>query len=119
MNDPLTIRRSTARHAMLPSRPTMTTTLRSILLALGLIATAGCGGAQTTTTETNEPEPAQSGSALTAAQCAEAGGQVVGDIGDGAIHRPDYRCASGEPPLGPIASEPGQPVAIEGAVCCR
>ena len=57
---------------------------------------------------------------MTADQCTAAGGEVVGDIGDGAIHRPDYRCpTSGEPPLGPIQSEPGQPVAIEGAVCCK
>lgn len=56
---------------------------------------------------------------MTAAQCVEAGGEVVGDIGDGAIHRPDYRCArSGQPPLAPIGAEAGKPVAVEGAVCC-
>ena len=69
-----------------------------------------------------EPAPPapSSGTAMTADQCTAAGGEVVGDIGDGAIHRPDYRCpTSGEPPLGPIQSEPGQPVAIEGAVCCK
>ena len=57
---------------------------------------------------------------LTAAACEKGGGKVVGDIGDGAIHRPDYRCPdSGQPPIGSIAPEPGGPVAVEGAVCCK
>lgn len=57
---------------------------------------------------------------LTAAECEAQGGTVVGDIGDGAIHRPDYRCPdSGEAPLGSIVAEGEGPVAIEGAVCCR
>ena len=59
-------------------------------------------------------------SGLTAAACEAAGGQVVGDIGDGAIHRSDYRCPdSGEAPLGTIVADPSGPVAVEGAVCCR
>jgi hypothetical protein len=66
------------------------------------------------------PSPEQAAPTYTAEQCTAAGGEVVGDIGDGAIHRPEYRCAkSGEPPLGAIVSEAGQPVAVEGAVCCR
>ena len=57
---------------------------------------------------------------LTAAACEAEGGQVVGDIGDGAVHRPEYRCAdSGEAPIGSIVADPGGPVAIEGAVCCK
>ena len=40
------------------------------------------------------------------------GGNVVGDIGDGAIHRPEYRCPSGSPPIGRIA------LGVEGSVCC-
>ncbi len=57
---------------------------------------------------------------LTAAACEAQGGTVVGDIGDGAIHRPDYRCPeSGEAPIGSIVPEPDGPIAIEGAVCCR
>ena len=95
------------------------------------LAIAACGSKQGTGTTkepssapveqpvSEEPQPG-AGAALTAEQCAAAGGQVVGDIGDGAIHRPEYRCpTSGEPPLGPIAPEPGGPIAIEGAVCCK
>jgi len=101
----------------------MRTTILACLFA------AACGGssppAQTTTTTTTTtttatpPEPA-SASAMTAEQCTAAGGEVVGDIGDGAIHRPEYRCTkSGQPPIGHIAAEPGGPAAIEGAVCCK
>jgi len=55
---------------------------------------------------------------LTSAQCASQGGTVVGDIGDGAIHRPDFRCASGASPIGQITYLEGEPIANEGAVCC-
>jgi hypothetical protein len=44
---------------------------------------------------------------------------VIGDIGDGAIHDPDYRCSNGEPPIGSIVPQPGEPIAIEGEVCCK
>jgi hypothetical protein len=37
------------------------------------------------------PETVGARAALTAAACAAKGGEVVGDIGDGAVHRPDYR----------------------------
>jgi hypothetical protein len=56
---------------------------------------------------------------LTAEACAAQGGEVIGDIGDGAIHRPDYVCASGAPPIGAIVAKAGEPVAIEGSVCCK
>lgn len=55
---------------------------------------------------------------LSEAECTQQGGVVVGDIGDGAIHRPDYTCESGSPPLGTIVAEPGGPMGIEGSVCC-
>ena len=46
-------------------------------------------------------------------------GTVVGDIGNGAIFRPDYLCESnGLPPIGNIRFAPGEPIPIEGAVCC-
>lgn len=56
---------------------------------------------------------------LTAKECEAKGGTVVGDIGDGAIHRPDYRCSgSDQPPIGTVVAEPGEPIATEGSVCC-
>lgn len=55
---------------------------------------------------------------LTAEQCQANGGTVVGDIGDGAIHRPDYTCPDGSAPSGSIAPAAGEPIAVEGAVCC-
>ena len=55
---------------------------------------------------------------LTAEACAAAGGTVVGDIGDGAIHRPDYVCESGAKPTGSIRPPEGGPMAVEGSVCC-
>lgn len=67
--------------------------------------------------DSSEPEPA--GDGMTAAECEAAGGTVVGDIGDGAIHQPDYVCPdSGEPPLASIEPEPGGPIGVEGSVCC-
>lgn len=55
---------------------------------------------------------------LSAEECTSQGGVVVGDIGDGAIHRPDYTCESGLPPLGSITPDPGGTIAVEGSVCC-
>ncbi|MCR9164051.1 MAG: hypothetical protein ACE37F_01875 [Nannocystaceae bacterium] len=56
---------------------------------------------------------------LTADACEADGGTVVGDIGDGAIHQPDYVCESnGQPPVGTIVADEGGPIATEGAVCC-
>lgn len=100
---------------------------RILVLALAISA-AACGGKQSTPTTSGEASgsegatpapPMTSSPSMTAADCNAAGGQVVGDIGDGAVHRPDYRCANGTPPIGHIAPEAGQPVAVEGAVCCR
>lgn len=56
---------------------------------------------------------------ISAADCESQGGTVVGDIGDGAIHKPDYLCESGEPPIGTITADPDGPVAVEGSVCCK
>jgi hypothetical protein len=55
---------------------------------------------------------------LTAEACQANGGTVVGDIGDGATRRPDYRCPSGAKPVGNISAPAGGPIAIEGSVCC-
>jgi hypothetical protein len=56
---------------------------------------------------------------ISAADCEADGGSVVGDIGDGAVHRSDYVCDSnGQPPVGTIAAEEGGPMGVEGSVCC-
>ena len=55
---------------------------------------------------------------LTSEQCDAQGGEVVGDIGDGATRRPDYLCPDGRPPTGNIAAPEGGPMPVEGAVCC-
>ncbi|MBX3198944.1 MAG: hypothetical protein KF894_12495 [Labilithrix sp.] len=107
-------------------------TSRLSLLFIGSLLFA-CGGSSpppaapaapsepATASETPPPSGSSDGSsALTAEACQAAGGQVVGDIGDGAIHRPGYRCAgSGEPPIGKITPPPGGPIPIEGSVCCK
>jgi hypothetical protein len=83
--------------------------LQMIRWAIPLVL-AGCAASQ----EPSTPEP----KALTQEQCEAQAGQVVGDIGDGATHRPDFLCPSGKPPLGDIVSPAGGPIAIEGSVCC-
>jgi hypothetical protein len=49
---------------------------------------------------------------MTTEACESQGGSVVGDIGDGAVHRPDYVCPNGSPPIGTV------PLGVEGSVCC-
>ena len=102
------------------------------LAGLGLLLAAGCpksgdDGTKTSTptNDTAKPEPQPEPTddtttrpPLTNVECEAKGGSVVGDIGDGAIHRPEYRCANGQPPIGSIVAEQGEPVAVEGAVCC-
>lgn len=87
---------------------------------LGLLLVTGCKkGSDGSTPPTSEPSQETSDRpSLTGAECQEKGGTVVGDIGDGAIHRPDYVCESGQPPLGTIKAAEGEPVAVEGSVCC-
>lgn len=55
---------------------------------------------------------------ITANACEANHGSVVGDIGDGAIHRPEYRCVNGAKPTANISADPGGPTALEGSVCC-
>ncbi len=91
-----------------------------------LLVVAACSKSPTTP-PTTPPAPATPTTpdgnkpSLTAAACEAQGGKVVGDIGDGAIHQPDYRCPdSGEAPIASVAAAgDGGPVAIEGAVCCK
>jgi len=64
------------------------------------------------------PSPAPARSTISAAECEAQQAVVVGDIGDGAIHKPGYTCASGKPPIADIRPAEGEPVAVEGSVCC-
>ena len=106
----------------------------SILAVLVLsFASLGCGASSSPVEAPGEtppsaepetsPSSAPTGDAperpdLTAEACEAGGGTVVGDIGDGAIHRPDYRCPSGQKPSASIRAPEGGPVAVEGSVCC-
>jgi hypothetical protein len=91
---------------------------------MGLLLMTGCANKTGDTTkppptsDSQPPAPTSERPALTTAECEAKGGTVVGDIGDGAIHRPDYTCASGQPPIGSITPAEGGPIAIEGSVCC-
>lgn len=98
---------------------------RNVLLSAvtGLLMIA-CAKKPSEPTGSTPPDPAPTPSTggerqtLTSAECEAKSGRVVGDIGDGAIHRPDYTCEGGQPPLGNIRTVEGEPVPIEGAVCC-
>jgi hypothetical protein len=51
--------------------------------------------------------------------CIDQGGQVIGDIGNGAIFLPTYVCErNGLPPTDVVIASPGEPVATDGEVCC-
>lgn len=82
------------------------------------LALAACGGSKPAPSEPPAPAPTTARQTLTQAQCEAQSGHVVGDIGDGAVHRPDYVCPSGKPPVATIAPEAGAPMAVEGSVCC-
>lgn len=93
-----------------------------LFFGCALLATA-CGATPTaqpvdgtplnpTTVPTVETPPEPQPREMSQEDCAAKGGTLVGDIGDGAIHRPEYRCPSGSPPIGRVA------LGIEGSVCC-
>ncbi len=94
------------------------------LLVCTFAALAACGttpspdavdGEPTTTASASAEAPVDAPPAvreMSAEDCTAKGGELVGDIGDGAIHRPEYRCKSGSPPIGRV------PLGIEGSVCC-
>jgi hypothetical protein len=112
--------------------PRATETLLGLFLTW--MAAWGCGSSQSPAASPSESAPpptapppngspgsgegATGRPALTAEACEAGGGTVVGDIGDGAIHRPDYRCPGGSPPSGTIRAAEGAPMAVEGSVCC-
>ena len=49
---------------------------------------------------------------LTVDQCKTQGGAIVGDIGDGATGRPEFRCPSGKPSMSRVR------VGRDGGACC-
>eukprot|EP00529_Nitzschia_sp_RCC80_P033459 CAMPEP_0113463594 /NCGR_PEP_ID=MMETSP0014_2-20120614/12737_1 /TAXON_ID=2857 /ORGANISM="Nitzschia sp." /LENGTH=207 /DNA_ID=CAMNT_0000355591 /DNA_START=735 /DNA_END=1358 /DNA_ORIENTATION=+ /assembly_acc=CAM_ASM_000159 len=57
---------------------------------------------------------------ITRQECTDTfGGTIVGDIGNGAIFSPNYRCEqSNEPPIDVVVPVEGEPIASEGEVCC-
>src|SRR5688500_12057714 len=107
---------------------------KSFLATLLTCAVVGCSGSQSSPAAPSEsapspaplppdspPAPADGATQrpeLTAEACEASGGAVVGDIGDGAIHRADYRCPSGSEPSGTIRASQGAPIGVEGSVCC-
>jgi hypothetical protein len=112
--------------------------MRIAVVTLGFVLLSACSKPSSppaTTPETagdesppaeggDEPPPAETGGnerpGMSAAACEEQGGKVVGDIGDGATQRPDYKCPdSGASPIGSITADPGGPMGVEGAVCCK
>lgn len=96
---------------------------RSMIVTAGLGLALATGCAKTGSDGPKPPTPASTPEqterpSLTDAECKDKGGTSVGDIGDGAIHRPEYRCENGQPPIGTIRPAEGAPVAVEGSVCC-
>lgn len=103
-----------------------TRTALTALLCTGVLV-AACGPKNQPPTETPEPAtpvgedapppfgdqpPPAERPTLTAEECENDGGTIVGDPGDGSVHREEYRCESGEAPIGRVES------GIEGSVCC-
>jgi len=92
--------------------------------AIALLATwsglLACGGSQSSPEAPAQVAPADTPARpqLTVAACEASGGTVVGDNGDGAIHRPDYRCPNYRKPNAVIRAPEGEPIAVEGSVCC-
>jgi hypothetical protein len=94
--------------------------IHTISWAIAMVL-AGCGASQQPPQSPPTGAPVKATpeqKTLTQEQCEAQAGRVVGDIGDGAIHRPDYVCPSGKPPLGHITPPAGGPIPVEGSVCC-
>ncbi|MCC6876094.1 MAG: hypothetical protein IT378_17430 [Sandaracinaceae bacterium] len=89
--------------------------MSSTRLVAALLLLCACGAPPPAEEPSGDPPPDVQQAerpTMSVEQCQERGGEVVGDIGDGAIHRPDYRCPGGSEPMGSI------PLGVEGSVCC-
>lgn len=87
---------------------------RSVVLGSLVLFLCGCGGSDSGDSNDAPPPtpPSTERPSLSAAECEAQGGTVVGDIGDGRTHRPDYRCEDGQAPIADV------PLGVEGSVCC-
>jgi hypothetical protein len=92
-------------------------------LALTMLLLAACSKSSSAPAPSSpapvEPAVPTGRPTVSTADCEAQGGEVIGDIGDGAVHRPDYVCASGAPPMASISSAAGEAIAVEGSVCCK
>jgi len=88
--------------------------MRAVVTGCLLFVLSSCGGSGSTeSTETPPPTPPSAERpSISAQECEQDGGTVVGDIGDGRIHRPGYRCDDGQAPIADV------PLGVEGSVCC-
>lgn len=87
-------------------------------LALIVLFIKACANNSTVTKTTDDAKKSQPLYPLMSAkECSDVGGELVGDIGDGRIHKADYLCNNGTAPIGTIYTQ-DEPVMTEGAVCC-
>jgi hypothetical protein len=98
--------------------------MRILSLTLTMLLFTACGSKSSSSPAPAAPAPVEPAAptarpTLSSADCAAQGGEVIGDIGDGAVHRPDYVCASGAPPMASISNTTGEAIAVEGSVCCK
>ena len=89
-----------------------------ILMVFGLTACVSHVSDQVSVANTFPGLGSAPGMPMSVEECGEAAGHVIGDIGDGRVHRADFVCDNGEAPLGIINYQDGEPIATEGAVCC-
>ncbi|MCR9143951.1 MAG: hypothetical protein NXI24_17020 [bacterium] len=84
-------------------------------LAIALLLWGGCAKS----THENGGTTGTERATLSEEECLARKGKIMGDPGDGRIHRPSYRCPNGRPPLGSIRyDETGDMIPVEGSVCC-
>jgi hypothetical protein len=89
--------------------------MRPLVIVLFLVAT----GCQLVDGDDRSAEYVLERPVLTRADCVGSGGQIIGDPGDGSVHLAGFRCDSGAPPIATVVPSDGEPIAIEGEVCCQ